>query len=62
MSVFSIMYTYYGFKAMTFNPPRKLAMMITLLQLSQMFIGLVVNLYAIYVKSESCIIDNIICK
>jgi len=48
--VHSVMYGYYGFKAMRFSPPRKLAMAITLLQLSQMAIGLIVNCYAVYVK------------
>jgi len=51
LGVHSIMYCYYGFKAMKFNPPRRLSMMITILQLSQMVIGLIVNLYAIYAKN-----------
>ncbi len=49
------MYSYYGLKSMKFNPPRKLSMMITLLQLSQMVIGLILNLYAVYVKSNNYI-------
>ncbi|CAL8097177.1 unnamed protein product [Orchesella dallaii] len=49
--VHSLMYTYYGFKALRFNVPRQLSMMITLLQLSQMAVGLIVNLYAMYAKS-----------
>jgi len=50
--IVGVIAVHYVFKAMRFNPPRKLSMMITLLQLSQMAIGLFVNFYAVYVKGK----------
>lgn len=44
--VHSVMYTYYALRAMRYNPPRQLAMVITTLQLLQMIIGCMVNLRA----------------
>lgn len=44
--VHSIMYSYYALRAMRYNPPRKVAMLITSLQLLQMVVGCAVNLWA----------------
>lgn len=46
--VHAIMYAYYAIKASGRNPPRIVAKCITILQLSQMFMGMFVNLIAIY--------------
>lgn len=46
-TVHAIMYSYYAVKASGRNPPRFMARMVTLLQLSQMFIGLYLNFTAI---------------
>lgn len=46
------MYSYYGFKALQFKVPRQLSMVITTLQLSQMILGLIVNIYAYTAKSK----------
>ena len=45
--VHSVMYTYYAVKASGRNPPRIIAKMITILQLSQMFFGIFFNVTAI---------------
>lgn len=44
--VHSLMYSYYALRAMRYNPPRKIAMLITSLQLLQMVVGCAVNLWA----------------
>ncbi|XP_023013402.1 elongation of very long chain fatty acids protein baldspot [Leptinotarsa decemlineata] len=44
--VHSVMYSYYALRAMRYNPPRQIAMVITSLQLLQMIIGCAVNLWA----------------
>ncbi|XP_050502354.1 elongation of very long chain fatty acids protein 6-like [Diabrotica virgifera virgifera] len=44
--VHSVMYSYYALKAMKYNPPKQIAMLITSLQLLQMLIGCAVNLWA----------------
>ena len=46
--VHAIMYAYYAVKASGRNPPKRVAKVITTLQLSQMFMGMSVNLIAIY--------------
>ncbi|CAG7825357.1 unnamed protein product [Allacma fusca] len=50
--VHAIMYMYYAFKALRIKVPRNIAMMITCLQLSQMVIGVYVNLYLLYAKGK----------
>ncbi|KAI0986697.1 hypothetical protein GJ496_005905 [Pomphorhynchus laevis] len=49
-TVHAFMYTYYAFRAMRFNIPRKLAMMVTAMQLSQMVVGCFVNAKVYRVK------------
>ncbi|CAL8111130.1 unnamed protein product [Orchesella dallaii] len=50
--VHSVMYSYYAIRAMGIKLPRNLAMCITFLQLNQMFFGVAVNGYALYMKSS----------
>jgi elongation of very long chain fatty acids protein 6 len=40
------MYTYYALRALKFNPPRFISMLITGLQLTQMIIGCAINIWA----------------
>jgi len=49
--VHGLMYSYYALKAMQIKVPRNLAMMITCLQLSQMVVGVSINLYSLWVKA-----------
>lgn len=44
--VHSLMYTYYALKALKFNPPRFISMVITALQLTQMIVGCAINIWA----------------
>lgn len=44
--VHSVMYSYYALKALRFNPPRAISMVITGLQLTQMIIGCAINIWA----------------
>lgn len=44
--VHSVMYSYYALKALRFNPPRAISMLITGLQLTQMIIGCAINIWA----------------
>lgn len=44
--VHSLMYTYYALRALKFNPPRFISMVITGLQLTQMIIGCAINIWA----------------
>lgn len=44
--VHAIMYSYYALRAMGYSPPRRIAMVITSLQLLQMVIGCAVNVWA----------------
>ncbi|XP_012272622.1 elongation of very long chain fatty acids protein 6 [Orussus abietinus] len=44
--VHSIMYSYYALKAMRYQPPKFISMVITTLQLVQMIIGCAINLWA----------------
>lgn len=46
--VHSLMYTYYACRAMQFSIPRWCAQIITILQLSQMFVGVYVTVLAFY--------------
>jgi len=45
--IHGLMYSYYAIKALGLKVPRNCAMMITFLQLAQMFFGIVVNVYAL---------------
>lgn len=56
--VHSLMYSYYSLKAMRFRIPRGVAMIITLLQLSQMFVGCTVN-YLVYVMKQDGLECNV---
>lgn len=49
-SVHSFMYTYYAFKAARFSVPKRISIFITFLQLSQMFLGVFLNVYALIKK------------
>jgi elongation of very long chain fatty acids protein 6 len=44
--VHSLMYTYYALRALKFNPPRFISMVITGLQLTQMIVGCAINVWA----------------
>lgn len=44
--VHALMYSYYALRAMKFNPPRFISMIITSLQLTQMIIGCAINIWA----------------
>lgn len=50
--VHSVMYTYYAFKAMRFRVPRCIAMIITALQLIQMVVGCLVNIWTYQMKED----------
>jgi len=50
--VHSVMYTYYAFKAMRVRVPRGIAMVITSLQLIQMVVGCLVNVWAYQMKQS----------
>ena len=55
--IHSFMYTYYTFKAMGYHLPRWLAMTITLMQLSQMFVGsflIMTAYYYVYIAKVEC--------
>lgn len=47
-------------QSLRISVPRPVAMLITTLQLSQMIVGMVVNLYAFYVKSHGvhCLVES----
>lgn len=44
--VHSLMYTYYALRALKFQPPRFISMVITALQLTQMVVGCAINVWA----------------
>jgi elongation of very long chain fatty acids protein 6 len=48
--VHGLMYAYYALKAMKIRVPRNWAMMITVLQLSQMVVGVTINVYSLWIK------------
>jgi elongation of very long chain fatty acids protein 6 len=62
-SVHAVMYGYYAFKAMRFNIPKWVNVTITSMQLSQMAIGIYVNVMAFVIKQrgEHCLVtyDNL---
>ncbi|KAF7637695.1 Elongation of very long chain fatty acids protein [Meloidogyne graminicola] len=49
--VHSFMYTYYALRALQFKLPRWTAIFVTLLQISQMIVGLVISIYTFRLKS-----------
>lgn len=51
-TVHSFMYTYYALKAMRIKVPKFISMIITSLQITQMIIGIAVNIWAYQVKSR----------
>jgi len=51
MFVHALMYSYYALKSLKVKIPRNWAMMITCLQLSQMVVGVTINIYSLYVKA-----------
>ena len=51
-TVHSFMYTYYTFKALRFNIPRRINIFITILQIFQMFVGVGINLRSYVIKSS----------
>ncbi|KAF3422692.1 hypothetical protein E2986_12049, partial [Frieseomelitta varia] len=60
--IHSCMYTYYTFKATGYRLPKWLAMMITSLQLSQMFVGTFLAMiiyYYIYIAKIKCHISSL---
>ncbi|CAH1247220.1 ELOVL6 [Branchiostoma lanceolatum] len=63
-TVHALMYTYYAVRAAGYRVPRSYAMVITLAQTAQMFMGCVVNYtsYAALTKGEACgsTYDNIV--
>ncbi|CAG7828894.1 unnamed protein product [Allacma fusca] len=52
-TVHSFMYSYYALKSLRFHIPRPISMAITCLQLSQMVLGVTVNLYAYSTKNQN---------
>ncbi|CAG7825356.1 unnamed protein product [Allacma fusca] len=50
--VHALMYSYYVLKSLRIRVPRNFAMMITCLQLSQMIVGVTINIYSLYVKAS----------
>jgi len=58
--VHSLMYSYYGLKSMRIRVPRQISMCITFLQLSQMVVGVVVNIYSVMAKSSGveCFVET----
>lgn len=51
--VHSLMYSYYAFKALRFRVPRGVSMVITALQLIQMVVGCMVNIWTYQIKSSA---------
>ena len=51
-TIHSFMYTYYTLRALRFNIPKWVNICITAMQISQMFVGLVINLRSYYIKSQ----------
>ena len=58
-SVHTVMYTYYAIRAAGYHVPNVLSKFITLFQLSQMFVALLVNFvsYRSYLRGEDCDFD-----
>ena len=58
-SVHTIMYTYYALRVVGVKVPSQVAKIVTILQLSQMFVGVLVNItaYRSYMNNEDCDFD-----
>jgi len=56
-TVHSLMYTYYALKSLRIQIPKPISMAITTLQLSQMVLGVTVNLYAYSTKNKNISCD-----
>ena len=56
-TVHALMYTYYMLRAMKVHVPRTLAMLITVAQIAQMFLGIVVN-----VRTAKALGDGSVCS
>lgn len=56
LAVHSVMYTYYMLKAMKFNIPSRVALLVTILQLTQFVMGLIilVNATILYINNMTC--------
>ncbi|CAG0887979.1 unnamed protein product [Cyprideis torosa] len=60
VTVHAFMYTYYAFRAMGYRIPKGVSMSLTLMQISQMVVGLSLNYYAYYLKKttfKDCHVD-----
>jgi len=53
--VHGIMYSYYALRAMQIKIPRNWAMLITTLQLSQMVVGVTINVYSLWLKGSDSV-------
>jgi len=55
--VHALMYSYYALRAMRYNPPRQIAMLITSLQLLQMIVGCAINIWVLQLLNS-----NVTCR
>lgn len=53
-TIHTVMYTYYAFKASGWRIPSRVALVVTLMQLSQMFVGVIINVMAYVQRGGSC--------
>ena len=53
-TIHTVMYTYYAFKASGWRIPSRVALVVTLMQLSQMFVGVIINVIAYVQRGGSC--------
>ena len=51
--VHAFMYTYYALRAMKYRVPRAVSIVLTLMQISQMFVGFGLNYYTLYLKETT---------
>lgn len=51
-SVHTLMYSYFALRAMRYNPPRQMAMLITSLQIGQMVMACVINMFALHLLNK----------
>lgn len=56
--VHAVMYTYYTLRALRINVPKSVNISITILQLTQMVIGLIINIWAYNIKESGGKCDN----
>jgi len=52
-AVHSVMYSYYCLRALGFRVPRTTAMLVTILQITQMFMGTYITLHVLYTKTQT---------